>query len=116
MRDNLENTKPTQKKSIYRKIGVGIYIIFALVYYFFMKDMFLDGTFFIVVGIALLLIIMFKFFKEHTYELEVISVCIYFIIFGSVYFLHLSQLILVVASIVFAIVTIFLNSKHVKKG
>jgi len=57
MRDNLENTKSTQEKSVYKKIGLGIYIIFALIYYFFMKDMFLDGTFFLVVGIALLLII-----------------------------------------------------------
>lgn len=45
MRDNLENTKSTQEKSVYKKIGLGIYIIFALIYYFFMKDMFLDGTF-----------------------------------------------------------------------
>ena len=57
MRDELENTKSTQKHSIHRKIGLGIYIIFAVIYYFFMKDMFLDGTFFLIVGIALLLII-----------------------------------------------------------
>ncbi len=56
MRDELENTKSTQKNSIHRKIGLGIYIIFAVIYYFFMKDMFLDGTFFLIVGIALLLI------------------------------------------------------------
>lgn len=51
MIDKLENTKSTQKNSIHRKIGLGIYIIFALIYYFFMKDMFLDGTFFLIVGI-----------------------------------------------------------------
>ena len=52
MRDELENTKSTQKNSIHRKIGLGIYIIFAVIYYFFMKDMFLDGTFFLIVGIS----------------------------------------------------------------
>ena len=116
MRDELENTKSTQKNSIHRKIGLGIYIIFALIYYFFMKDMFLDGTFFLIVGIALLLIIIFKFFKNHTYDFQVIAVCMYFLIFGSVYILQLSPLILVVASIVLIIVTIFPNSKAVKKG
>jgi len=63
MRDELENTKSTQKNSIYKKTGLGIYIIFAVIYYFFMQDIFLDGTFFLIVGIALLLIIIFKFFK-----------------------------------------------------
>ena len=116
MRDELENTKSTQKNSINRKIGLGIYIIFALIYYFFMKDMFLDGTFFLIVGIALLLIIIFKFFKNHTYDFQVIAVCMYFLIFGSVHILQLSPLILVVASIVLIIVTIFPNSKAVKKG
>lgn len=116
MIDKLENTKSTQKNSIHRKIGLGIYIIFALIYYFFMKDMFLDGTFFLIVGIALLLIIIFKFFKDHTYDFQVISVCIYFLIFGSVHILQLSPLILVVASIVLVIVTIFPNFKSVKKG
>ena len=71
MRDELENTKSTQKNSIHRKIGLGIYIIFAVIYYFFMKDMFLDGTFFLIVGIALLLIIIFRFFKDHTYALHI---------------------------------------------
>ncbi|WP_226928898.1 hypothetical protein, partial [Psychrobacter faecalis] len=66
MRDELENTKSTQKNSIYKKTGLGIYIIFAVIYYFFMQDIFLDGTFFLIVGIALLLIIIFKFFKDHT--------------------------------------------------
>ena len=66
MRHKLENTKSTQRSSVYKKIGLGIYIIFALIYYFFMKDMFLDGTFFLVVGIALLLIVILKRFKEHT--------------------------------------------------
>ena len=116
MRDELENTKSTQKNSIHRKIGLGIYIIFALIYYFFMKDRFLDGTFFLIVGIALLLIIIFKFFKDHTYDFQVIAVCMYFLIFGSVHILQLSPLILVVASIVLIIVTIFPNSKAVKKG
>lgn len=116
MRDELENTKSTQKNSIHRKIGLGIYIIFALIYYFFMKDRFLDGTFFLIVGIALLLIIIFKFFKNHTYDFQVIAVCMYFLIFGSVHILQLSPLILVVASIVLIIVTIFPNSKAVKKG
>ena len=116
MRDELENTKSTQKNSIHRKIGLGIYIIFALIYYFFMKDMFLDGTFFLIVGIALLLVIIFKFFKDHTYDFQVIAVCMYFLIFGSVHILQLSPLILVVASIVLVIVTIFPNFKSVKKG
>lgn len=116
MRDELENTKSTQKNSIHRKIGLGIYIIFAVIYYFFMKDMFLDGTFFLIVGIALLLIIIFRFFKDHTYDFQVIAVCMYFLIFGSVHILQSSPLILVVASIVLIIVTIFPNSKAVKKG
>ena len=116
MRDNLENTKSTHENSIYKKIGLGIYIVFSLIYYFFMKDMFLDGTFFLIVGIALLLIIILKFFKEHTYDFQVIVVCIYFLIFGSVYFFHLNRLILAVAAIVLAIVTIFPNFKPVKKG
>ena len=30
MRDNLENTKSTHENSIYKKIGLGIYIVFAL--------------------------------------------------------------------------------------
>ena len=116
MRDELENTKSTQKNSIHRKIGLGIYIIFALIYYFFMKDMFLDGTFFLIVGIALLLIIIFRFFKDHTYDFQVIAVCMYFLIFGSVHILQSSPLILVVASIILIIVTIFPHSKAVKKG
>lgn len=116
MRDELENTKSTQKNSIHRKIGLGIYIIFAVIYYFFMKDMFLDGTFFLIVGIALLLIIIFKFFKDHTYDFQVIAVCMYFLIFGSVHILQLSPLILVVAGIVLVIVTIFPRSRSVKKG
>ena len=116
MRDELENTKSTQKHSIHRKIGLGIYIIFAVIYYFFMKDMFLDGTFFLIVGIALLLIIIFKFFKDHTYDFQVIAVCMYFLIFGSVHILQLSPLILVVAGIVLVIVTIFPHSRSVKKG
>lgn len=116
MRDKLENTKSTQRSSVYKKIGLGIYIIFALVYYFFMKDMFLEGTFFLVVGIALLLTIIFKFFKEHTYDSQVIAFCIYILIFGSVDFFQLNQSILAVAAIVLAIVTIFLNSKPVRKN
>ena len=116
MRDELENTKSTQKNSIHRKIGLGIYIIFAVIYYFFMKDMFLDGTFFLIVGIALLLIIIFRFFKDHTYDFQVIAVCMYFLIFGSVHILQSSPLILVVASIILIIVTIFPHSKAVKKG
>jgi hypothetical protein len=116
MRDELENTKSTQKNSIHRKIGLGIYIIFALIYYFFMKDRFLDGPFFLIVGIALLLIIIFKFFKDHTYDFQVIAVCMYFLIFGSVHILQLSPLILVVAGIVLVIVTIFPHSRSVKKG
>ena len=116
MRDNLENTKSTHENSIYKKIGLGIYIVFAVIYYFFMKDMFLDGTFFLIVGIALLLVIIFKFFKDHTYDFQVIAVCMYFLIFGSVHILQLSPLILVVAGIVLVIVTIFPHSRSVKKG
>ena len=116
MRDKLENTKSTQEKSVYKKIGLGIYIIFALIYYFFMKDMFLDGTFFLVVGIALLLIIIFKFFKEHTYDFQVIAFCIYVLIFGSVDFFQLNQSISAVAAIILLMITIFLHSKPVKKG
>ena len=115
MRDELENTKSTQKNSIHRKIGLGIYIIFALIYYFFMKDMFLDGTFFLVVGIALLLIIIFKFFKEHDYNLGVIAFCIYILIFGSVDFFQLNQLISAVAAIVLLIIMIFVHYKSVEK-
>ena len=116
MRDELENTKSTQKNSIHRKIGLGIYIIFALIYYFFMKDRFLDGTFFLIVGIALLLIIIFKFFKEHTYDFQVIAFCIYVLIFGSVDFFQLNQSISAVAAIILLMITIFLHSKPVKKG
>ena len=116
MRDELENTKSTQKNSIHRKIGLGIYIIFAVIYYFFMKDMFLDGTFFLIVGIALLLIIIFKFFKDHTYDFQVIAFCIYVLIFGSVDFFQLNQSISAVAAIVLVIVTIFPHSRSVKKG
>ena len=115
MRDNLENTKSTQEKSVYKKIGLGIYIIFALIYYFFMKDMFLDGTFFLVVGIALLLIIIFKFFKEHDYNLGVIAFCIYILILGSVDFFQLNQLISAVAAIVLLIIMIFIHYKSVEK-
>ena len=115
MRDNLENTKSTQEKSIYKKIGLGIYIIFALIYYFFMKDMFLDGTFFLVVGIALLLIIIFKFFKEHDYNLRAIAFCIYILIFGSVDFFQLNQLISAAAAIVLLIIMIFVHYKSVEK-
>ena len=115
MRDNLENTKSTQEKSVYKKIGLGIYIIFALIYYFFMKDMFLDGTFFLVVGITLLLIIIFNFFKKHKYNLGVIAFCIYSLILGSVDFFQLNQSISAVAAIVLSIITIFLHYKSVKK-
>lgn len=116
MRDKLEDTKSTQKNSVHKKIGLGIYIIFALSYYFFMKDMFLDGTFFLVVGIALLLVIIFKFFKEHNYNLEVIAFCIYILVFGSVDFFQLNQLISAVAAILLLIITIFLHFKPVKEG
>lgn len=115
MRDNLENTKSTQENSIYIKIGLGIYIIFALIYYFFMKDMFPDGTFFLVAGITLLLIIIFNFFKKHKYDLGVIAFCIYILIFGTVDFFQLNQLISAVAAIVLLIITTFLHYKSVEK-
>ena len=116
MRDNLENTKSTHENSIYKKIGLGIYILFALIYYFFMRDIFLDGTFFLVAGITLLLIIIFNFFKKHKYDLGVIAFCIYTLIFGSVDFFQLNKSISAVAAIVLLIITIFLHYKPVNKG
>ena len=116
MIDKIESTKSTQEKSIYRKIGVGVYIIFALIYYFFMKDMFPDGTFFIVVGIALLLTILFKLLKEHTCDLGIIAFCIYFLIFGLVVYFQLNQIITAISAIILCIVIISLNFKSTKKG
>lgn len=115
MKKKLEKIHSTQKIPLYTKKILGLSILFGGIYYF-IQDRFHEGTFFLVVGIILVLMNIFSFLKKRSYDLFLAMGSIYMLVIGAVELFSLDKNLSIWVSIVFAIVSIFSVFKPIRKG
>lgn len=115
MKNKSEGNHSTKKMPLYTKIILGLSILFCGIYYF-IQDRFHEGTFFLVVGIILVLMNIFNFLKKRSYDLFSAMGSIYMLVIGAVELFTLDKNISIWVTIIFTLVSIFSVFKPIRKG